>query len=91
MTFCFLGNVHEIPSLTSNQEETDMRVVLYIKYAESLGFPAVIVRSLDSDIFFILLFHANSFNIIIYIDVGMGKNRKLINVSALAEEMGKNW
>ena len=45
----------------------------------------------DSDIFFILLFHTNSFNIIIYIDIGMGKNRKLINVSALAEEMGKDW
>lgn len=83
--------MQEIPSITSNQEETDTRVILYIQYAESLGFPSVVVRTPDSDIFFILLFHASSFNIVIYIDIGMGKNRKLINISALAEEMGKDW
>ncbi|KAG1701680.1 hypothetical protein GQR58_004701 [Nymphon striatum] len=45
----------EIPCLLSNQEETDTRVILYSFYAEEHGFQEVCVRSLDSDIFFILL------------------------------------
>ena len=65
-------------SIKSNQEETYTRLVLYIRYAESLGFPTVVVWTPDSDIFFILLFHTSSFNISIYLDIGFAKNWKLI-------------
>ena len=81
----------EIPSIRSNQEETDKRVILYIQYAESLGFPSAVVCTPDSDIFCILLFHAHRFNIIICLDIGTGKNRRLINMSVLSEETGKDW
>ena len=76
--------------IRSNQEETDTRVIPYIQYAESLGFPFVVVCTPDSDIFFILLFHAHRFNIIIYLQIGMGNNQRLINMSALSDEMGKD-
>ena len=76
--------------IRSNQEETDTRVILYIQYAERLGFPSVVVCTPDSDIFFILLFHAHCFNIIIYLEIGMGNNQRLINMSALSDEMGKD-
>ena len=33
----------EIDALRSSQEETDSRVILYIEYAESQGFPFVVV------------------------------------------------
>ena len=49
------------------------------------------VRTPDSDIFFILLFHANSINLIIYLDTGTGKNRKLINVSEIAKDKGQEY
>ena len=91
MTINYIVKVEEIPSIRSNQEETDTPVILYIQYAESLGFPSAVVRTPDSDIFFILLFHAHHFNVIIYLDIGMGKNRRLINMSALSDEMGKDW
>ena len=41
--------VKEIPSLYSNQEETDSRVVLYCKYAHDQGYEHVRVRSPDTD------------------------------------------
>ena len=76
--------------IRSNQEETDTRVILYIQYAERLGFPSVVVCTPDSDIFFILLFHAHRFNIVIYLEIGMGNNQRLINMSALSDEMGND-
>ena len=83
--------INEITSIRSNKEETHTRVVLYIQHAESLGFHSAVVRTPDTDIFFIVLYHAHSINITIYVDVGIGKNRKLLNVSQLAEDMGKEW
>ena len=76
--------------MKSNQEETDTRIVLYIKYAEILGFPTVVVRTPDSDIFFILLFHASSFNIGIYLDIGIGKNRKLVTYQNSQRSWARN-
>ena len=73
----------------SNQEETDTRVVLYVKYAETEGYKSVIIRTPDTDIFFILLYHAHNVQVNIYVDIGVGKKRKLINVTELASDLGK--
>ena len=49
---------NKIDAITSTQEETDTRVVVYIKYAKDIGFKNAIVRTPDSDILFILLHYA---------------------------------
>ena len=36
----------------SDQEETDTRVVIYLKYTAKLSFKSAVVRTPDSDIFF---------------------------------------
>lgn len=87
----FQVNRTEIPSLRSNQEETDTRIVLYIKHAENQGFKSVVVRTPDTDIFFILLVHGHDLEIAVYVDIGTGKKRTLINVSELASSLGKEW
>ena len=51
----------EVPELHSTMEQTDTRVVLYIKYAMDNGFKHVVVHSPDSDIFFILLSYARNY------------------------------
>ena len=84
-------NRTEIHSLQSNQEETDTRIVLYLKYAKDQGFKSVVVRTPDTDIFFILLLHAHDLEITIYVDIGTGKKRRLINISELASTLGKEW
>ena len=60
---------NEIFSMNSNQEETDTRVVLYIDYAQKCGFKNAVIRTPDTDIFFILLFHAHDFNLEIFLDL----------------------
>lgn len=87
----FQVTVTEIHSLRSDQEETDTRIVIYLHYAEKLGFKSAVVRTPDSDIFFILLIHAHELELTVYLDTGTGKHRKLINVSELADELGKDW
>ena len=62
----------EIPELYSTQEETDTRVILYLKYAVKRGFKSAVVRSPDTDILVILLHYAHAINIKIYLDSGVG-------------------
>ena len=51
--------VSEIHELVSNQEETDTRVVLCLNYAVKLGHKSAVVRTPDTDIFFILLHYVH--------------------------------
>ena len=81
----------EVHSLRSNQEETDARVVLYLNHAAALGFKSAIVRTPDTDIFFILLHHSHSIKLAIYLDTGTGKHRRLINVTELGESLGREY
>lgn len=81
----------EIPSIYSNQEETDTRVVLYLHHAAALGYKDAVVRTPDTDIFAILLYHAHAINLTIYLDTGAGKHRRLLNLSELAESLGKDY
>ena len=80
----------EIDSFQSNQGETDTCIVIYIKYAEDQGFKSVVVCTPDTDVFFILLFHAHDLEIPIYVDIGTGTKQRLVNVSELVSTLGKN-
>jgi hypothetical protein len=66
-------------------------VVLYLKYAVRLGYKSAVVRTPDTDIFVILLHHAHSIALTIYLDTGTGKHRQLVNVSELAESKGSDY
>ena len=79
------GGNQIIPCLTSNQEETDSRVVLYVAFAAEQGYDQVRIRTPDSDIFWILLHHARSIDIQIIYDTGSGNNKRLINISSLCD------
>lgn len=87
----FQVEVTEIHALRSNQEETDSRVVLYLHHAVKLGFKSAIVRTPDTDIFVILLHHAHTISLTVYVDIGTGKHRQLINVTELATSLGQPY
>ena len=80
-TSMFQVMISEMHSVQSNQEEIDARIVIYIKYAEDQGFKSVVVHTPDADVFFILLFHAHVLEKTIYVDIGTGKKRRVVNVS----------
>ncbi|KAK2549670.1 hypothetical protein P5673_029792 [Acropora cervicornis] len=71
----FQVTANEIHELKSNQEETDTRVVLYLKFAAQMGYKSAVVRTPDTNILVILLHHAHALQITIYLDNGMGKHR----------------
>ena len=72
----FQVEVCELPEIYSNQEETDTRVVLYLHYAAALGYKSAVVRTPDTDIFVILLYHAHAIKLTVYLDTGSGKHRQ---------------
>lgn len=80
-----------MPTIYSNQEETDTRVVLYLHHAAALGYKNAVVRTPDTDIFVILLYHAHAIKLTVYLDTGSGKQRQLINVSELAQSLGEDY
>ena len=81
----------EIHTLYSNQEETDSRVILYLYHAVKMGYKSAVVRTPDTDIFFIILHHCHSINLTIYLDTGTGKHCRLINVTTFAETLGSTY
>uniref|UniRef100_UPI00358FB7B0 uncharacterized protein n=1 Tax=Myxine glutinosa TaxID=7769 RepID=UPI00358FB7B0 len=83
--------IRELPTIYSNQEETDTRVVLYLHHAAALGYKNAVVRTPDTDIFVILLYHAHAIKLTVYLDTGSGKHRQLVNLSELAESLGEDY
>uniref|UniRef100_UPI00358E00C9 uncharacterized protein isoform X5 n=1 Tax=Myxine glutinosa TaxID=7769 RepID=UPI00358E00C9 len=81
----------EIYELRSNQEETDSRIVLYLHQAVKWGYKSCVVRTPDTDILMILLYHTSRINLCIYLDHGSGKHRTLINVTELSESLGPDY
>lgn len=72
-----------------NQEETDSRIILYINHAHQQGYETVVVRSPDSDVFFILLYYAYTFQVTILFDTSSGNKRRLLNISEITGELGE--
>ena len=87
----FQVEVNDVPTIYSDQEETDTTVVLYLHHAATLGYKNAVVRTPDTDIFVILLYHAHKIKLTVYLDTGSGKCRQLINISELSESLGEDY
>ena len=78
----------EPQTLNSTQEETDTRVVLYCLHAREQGYKYAVVRSPDTDILCILLYYAAKLRpLVVLFDTGRGNQRRLINITDLAEDL----
>ena len=76
-----------IPELRSSQEESDTRIILYCKYAESKGYQCVKIRSPDSDVFWILLHYAHTFeNTALLLESGTEDKQRLLDVTSFAKK-----
>ena len=63
-----------------------------MKYAvENHHSSAILVRSLDSDIFFILLYYAAEVNATVIFDTGHGNQRHLLDLSAFSTAYGQEY
>ena len=81
-----------VPEIESDQEETDTRIILYCFQAKLDGFKNVVVRTPDSDIFFILLSYIHALDgITVYFETGKKNKKRLINITGLAEHYSDEY
>ena len=57
-------------TIYSNQEETDTRVVLCLHHPAALRYKNAVVRTPDTDIVMILLYHTHAIKLTVYLDTG---------------------
>ena len=66
-------------------------MIPYLHYAVKLGYTSAVVRSPDTDLFFLLLHHASNVKLNVYGDIGVRRGRKLYNISELAHSYGEPY
>ena len=87
-----VGKECQIPEINSTHEETDHRQILYLFYAKDKGYKYSVVRSPGSDSFFLLLYYAHRLKpLIVFLDIGSGEHRKLLNITDIANDFGEEY
>ncbi len=78
--------------LGCNHAEADTRICLHAKAIDDVGNANIIIRASDTDIAVIMLHHAWIFSATLWMDTGTtnGKNRRYVNLSAIAMSIGSN-
>ena len=59
--------------------------------AVKTGFNYDVVRTPDTDIFFIIMHYAHTIKLTIYLDTGMDKHRKFVDVFVIAKSLGRDY
>ena len=65
--------------------------LFFLLNAGKQDFKSAVIRSPDSDIYFIMLYYAHDINFTVYHDMGFEKHRIIIDVSAVAYSLGKEY
>ena len=80
----------QIKELCSSQEEADTRIILHCKHvaANSPNNSAILIRSLDTDVFILLLRFARQISQTVLFDTGTGDKRRLLSIHAAARDLG---
>ena len=79
-----------VNSIASNHEEADTRMICHAKDA-SLTHSKVIIKSPDTDVFFIALNAAVDVNAQIYFETGVQTKRRIISLDKVKEDFSPQW
>ena len=71
-------------------DKTHKLVVANGKVEVNAGLQSTIGRTPVTDIFF-LMHYAHIINMAIYLDTGVGKHRKIVDVSAITNSLGRDY
>ena len=69
-----------VPELSSRQDEANTKIFLCTAFASSLGFHAVNVITVDSDMAILSLYFQSQLDICIYLQMGTGLREKIYEV-----------
>ena len=80
-----------VSELNSSQEEADTRILLHCKFAESAGDEILVVRTVDTDVFLLLLHFISVLSTCqqILFDTGSGDKRRIIDLKCLAAKISQ--
>ena len=78
-----------VESLRNNHEEADTKICLHALFRDAVN-GEIVVRASDTDIAVILLYHCNTFQSSLWMDVGTAakNNRRYINLTTVCKELG---
>lgn len=85
----------EVAELAGTHEEADTRIVFHLSKLLASDNPTIAVRSSDTDVFVLLLYHisqmCNSQEPLVWMDVGLSANntRRYINISQLVQHVDR--
>ena len=79
------------PDLHSVQEEADTKIILHCCHQVNThpSSQGIVVRSPDTDVFILLLYHVRNIQHQVFLDIGVGNKRRLLNISKLEEMHGR--
>ena len=80
----------EVDELTCDHEEADTRMIAHARHA-SLFYHNIVIKSPDTDVFFIALSASLHINADIFFETGIGNGRRVISLSNIRHCLGDPW
>ena len=77
-----------VPELCSCHEEADVRLILHADHASQNGHHIVYIRSIDTDVEILSLFHQHSIQARIMLVTGTRKRQHVVDIQSLAGRLG---
>lgn len=80
----------EVEELSCDHEEADTRMIAHTRHA-SQYFPNVVIKSPDTDVFFIALNACLDIDADVFFETGIGNGRRIISLSNIRNNLGDQW
>lgn len=80
----------EVEELSCDHEEADTRMIAHARHASQL-YHDIVIKSPDTDVFFIALNACLNINADIFFETGVGNGRRVISLSTIRHCLGDQW
>ncbi len=80
----------EVEELSCDHEEADTRMIAHARHASQV-YPNIIIRSPDTDVFFIALNACVDIDANIFFETGVGNGRRIIALGTIRHSLGDQW
>ena len=82
--------VEEVPSLESDHEEADTRMLLHAKHAAAHA-DTIIIKSPDTDVFVFAIACCLDIGANVLFETGTGNNQRRLSINSIATTLGSRW
>jgi hypothetical protein len=79
----------DAPELVSSQEEADTRLLLHAYHASQKDYPAIVIKSCDTDVFVLALYYASELDVQLYLHTGNRQRTRYVDLTQIATRLGE--